>query len=145
MECILTNNDPTYPLFKELRERSRLSPIARAEKTFELFILLHKTNSENRPPLNGNARTFIVENLNISKSLLSQYLSINNNIVSQKVRESMQYCALGVHPSYLVSIVRGKNAVETEFLQLAKIHELTKNRRLTIYHKRRGGENVIEV
>jgi len=134
--------DPTYPLFKELKERSRLTPIERADKSYELLLALHKTSSTQRPLLNGNSRNFMVENLGISKSLLSQYLSIHKNITSPKVKSAMKKTALAVRFTYLVSLVRGKNASETEVLQLAKIHEFTKNRRITEYHIRHGGENV---
>ncbi len=132
----LLNDDPTYPLFIELKERSRLTPIERADKSYELLLMLHKTSSTHRPFLNGNSRTFMVENLGISKSLLSQYLSVHKNIISQKVKEEMKRTALAVRFTYLVSLVRGKNAYETEILQLAKVHEFTKDRRTTIYHKR---------
>ena len=134
----LSNTDPTFPLFQELQNRSKLTPIERADKSYELFIMLHKTSSEQRPILNGNSRKFIVDNLGISKSLLSQYISIHKNITSQKVKEEMQRTALAVRFSYLVSSIRGKNQAETEILQLAKIKEFTENRRLTRYHIRRG-------
>jgi predicted transcriptional regulator len=134
----LLKDDPTYPLFQELRNRKKLSPIERADKCYELFILLHRTSSSQRPTLNGNSRSFMIKNLGISKSLLSQYLSTHKNISSLKVREEMKKTALAVRFSYLVSLVRGKNLSETEMLQLAKIQEFTKNRRITEYHKRRN-------
>jgi len=133
----LLNNDPTYPLFIELKERNRLTPIERADKSYELLLALHKTSSTQRPLLNGNSRSFIIENLGISKSLLSQYLSIHKNITSLKVKEAMQRTALAVRFTYLVSLVHGKNSSETEILQLEKVHEFTMNRRVTTYHKRR--------
>lgn len=139
LNYLLTTNDPTYPLFQELKSRKKLSPIERAEKSYELFILLHKTSNEFRPALNGNTRAFIVEHLGISKSLLSQYLSIHKNITSDKVKDAMDRKALAVRFSYLVSTVRGKNAAETELLQLEKIEECTVDRRTTTYHRRRGG------
>lgn len=134
----LTENDPTYPLFLELQKRGRLNPIEKADKTFELFIALHKTEAEHRKPLNGGCRAFIIQNLGISKALLSQYLSIHNKIKSEKVKQRILEAALsGIH-AYRVSAVCGKNATETESIQLAKIEELIKNRRLTIYHRKRG-------
>ena len=134
----LSNDDPAFPLFQELQNRNKLTPIERADKSFELFMTLHKTSSTQRPILNGNSRTFILQNLKISKSLLSQYLSIHKNIISPIVKEEMQRTALAVRFSYLVSSVRGKNAAETEMLQLAKIQEFTRNRKTTVYHTRRG-------
>jgi hypothetical protein len=131
MEYTLTSTDPTYPLFMELQDRSKLNPIERADKSYKLLLALHKTSSEQRPIMNGNSRKFMTENLRISKSLLSQYLSIHKNISSSIVKEEIYKTFLSVRFSYLVSLIRGKNATETELLQLAKIHELTKDRRTT--------------
>lgn len=138
VEYPLLDNDPAYPLFVALQNRNRLSPIERADKSYELLYTLHKTSSEHRPLMNENSRAFIIQNLKISKSLLSQYLTIHKNIVSPLVKAEMQRTALAVHFTYLVSLIRGKNAAETEILQLAKINEFTKDRRITEYHRRRG-------
>lgn len=138
----LSNDDPTLHLFEELRNRAKLSPIERADKTYELLVMLHKTSSTNRPQLNGNSRAFMVANTNMSKSLISQYLSIHKNITSQLVREAVIRCALAVRFTYLVSLVRGKNAAETEILQLATVHEFTTNRRTTEYRIKRGYDNI---
>lgn len=134
----LSNDDPTYSLFTELRDREMLSPIQRADKTYKILLMLHKTSSTARPIMNGNSRTFMMKHIGISKSLLSQYLTVHKNITSPLVREAINKTALAVRFTYLVSLVRGKNAAETEMLQLAKVHEYTKNRRTTIHHIERG-------
>ena len=70
-KLILTKDDPTYHLFQELRDRNRLTPIERAEKSYELLLMLHKTSGTHRPIMNGNSRRFMTENIGISKALLS--------------------------------------------------------------------------
>ncbi len=120
----ITKDDPAYPFLQVVSNRKNNDVIKTAAALFDLLHTLHKTSTQNRPPLNGSSRFVISENIGISKGLISQYLTVHKKIQSQKVKQEIISNHIGILKAYPLSKIRGKNQEETEKLQLQKIEML---------------------
>ncbi len=116
----LSNDDTALPYFSKLSNRDRIGIVATADTMKDLVEVLHTTSTSTRPVLNGSSQQFIAEQLDISKSLVSQYLSIAS-IRSPTVKSALSISNTSINKAYYISRIKGKSFPEIETNQLAEI------------------------
>lgn len=137
----LTNNDAALPYFTKLNHRDRLSVVETADTMKGLVDTLHVTSTPTRPMLNGSSIQFIADQLGISKSLISQLLSIGG-IRSRNVKQALAISNASINKAYYISRIKGKSFPEIETLQMAEIGRISPgNDKLT--HKLKAAQMIL--
>lgn len=119
----LLKDDAAFPYFSTLMRRDKINMIEVADTMKDLVDVLHTTSTAERPVLNGSSQQFIAEQLGISKSLVSQYLSIAG-IRSPAVKQSLVITNASINKAYYISRIKAKSFPEIETAQMAEIGRL---------------------
>ena len=98
---MIQNDDAALPYFVKLNQRDRMSIMEIANTIKQLVEVLHVTSTPTRPALDGSSNQFMADQLGMSRSLISQYLSIAN-IRSQTVKSALVISGANLSKAYYI-------------------------------------------
>lgn len=138
----LTKDDAALPFFNKLENRKSMNIIETADTIKSLISVLYSTSTACRPILNGSSTQFVAEQLGISRSMISQYISISS-IQSQRVKQMLSINCDSIGRAYYISRIKGKSYPEIETLQLQEIGRTSTVNEILI-HKMKTAQMILK-
>lgn len=137
----LLKEDNASPFFIKLMNRDKMNVVEVADTMKELVNVLHNTSTTIRPQMNGSSQQFIAKQLGLSKSLISQYLSIAG-IQSESVKQLLATGHSSISKAYYISRIRGKTLQEIESMQISEINRVSPGNGILV-HKIKTAQMIL--